>query len=145
SFRDLTIANPDINDRSYYYEADGITPGINSSGTREDMKNNYEDGYNSNGLYYANETSGNRKSFLTINNIEAGYKVTVYCGTRKGDETIHFVHASVNLDGTDVIVKPDTAEVQDSSASFNESYQKVDFIPQYSGSYQIYVTSKSGG
>jgi pectate lyase/pectin methylesterase-like acyl-CoA thioesterase/lysophospholipase L1-like esterase len=144
-FGDLTIANPVTSDRSYYYESDGTTVGVNSSGFWGTQKYSYDDGYNANGVYYANGTGGSTRRFLTLDNVAAGDKITVYGGTSNGNETIHFVHAAVNVNGTTVTVTPDTSEVQDSSAPFTTTAQKVEFTAKYSGSYQIYVTAGAGG
>ncbi len=145
AFGDLTIGNPNANDRSYYYGPDGTTPGINSSGTWGNQKHSYEDGYNSDGVYYANGTGGPMRRFLTLDHVAAGDKISVYGGTSNGDEELHFVHAAVSVDGKNVTVTPDTSEVQDSTAPFTTTAQKVDFVAQYSGSYQIYVSANSGG
>ncbi|MCY8308146.1 pectinesterase family protein [Bacillus vallismortis] len=145
SYGDLTVANPVTSDRSYYDKADGTTVGDNSSGSWENQEHSYEDGYQSNGVYYANGTGGTERRFLTLEHVVAGDKITVYGGTSNGDETIHFVHAAVSIDGSKVTVTPDTSEVQDSEADFTRTAQKVEFIAQYSGSYQIYVSATSGG
>ncbi|WP_081798017.1 pectinesterase family protein [Neobacillus dielmonensis] len=145
SFGDLTIANPSTTDRSYYYEADGSTVGVNSSGFWGTQKYSYDDGYNANGVYYANGTGGPGRRYLTLDHVVAGDKITVYGGTSNGDETLHFVHADVSVSGTTVTVKPDATEVQDSTAAFTTSAQKVEFTAQYSGSYQIYVSADKGG
>ncbi|WP_121642424.1 pectinesterase family protein [Bacillus vallismortis] len=145
SYGDLTVANPVTSDRSYYDKADGTTVGDNSSGSWENQEHSYEDGYQSNGVYYANGTGGTERRFLTLEHVVAGDKITVYGGTSNGDETIHFVHAAVSIDGSKVTVTPDTSEVQDSAADFTRTAQKVEFIAQYSGSYQIYVSATSGG
>ncbi|MCY7822553.1 pectinesterase family protein [Bacillus spizizenii] len=145
SYGDLTVANPVASDRSYYYKADGTTVGDNSSGSWENQEHSYEDGYQSNGVYYANGTGGTERRFLTLDHVVAGDKITVYGGTSNGDETIHLVHAGVSIDGSKVTVTPDTSEVQDSTAEFSRTAQKVDLIAQYSGSYQIYVSANSGG
>ncbi|MDQ0972352.1 pectin methylesterase-like acyl-CoA thioesterase/lysophospholipase L1-like esterase [Neobacillus niacini] len=145
AFGDLTIANPSTTDRSYYYQSDGATVGINSSGFWGSQKYSYDDGYHANGVYYANGTGGPGRRYLTLENVVAGDKITVYGGTSNGDETIHFVHAAVSVSGTTVTVKPDTSQVQDSTAAFTTSAQKVEFTAQYSGSYQIYVSAEKGG
>jgi pectin methylesterase-like acyl-CoA thioesterase/lysophospholipase L1-like esterase len=144
-FGDLTIANPVTSDRSYYYKSDGTTVGDNSSGFWGTQKHSYDDGYHANGAYYANGTGGEGRRFLTLDHVVAGDKITVYGGTSNGDETIHFVHGAVSIDGTKVTVKPDTSQVQDSTAAFTTSPQKVEFVAQYSGSYQIYVSADKGG
>lgn len=145
TFGDLTIANPSTTDRSYYYESDGSTVGLNSSGSWGSQKYSYDDGYNANGAYYANGSGGAGRRYLTLENVVAGDKITVYGGTSNGDETIHFVHAAVSVSGTTVTVKPDASQVQDSTAAFTTSAQKVEFTAQYSGSYQIYVSADKGG
>ncbi|MFS0636816.1 hypothetical protein AB1K84_13005 [Mesobacillus foraminis] len=144
-FGDLTIANPVTSDRSYYYGSDGSTVGLNSSGFWGTQKYSYDDGYNANGVYYANGTGGPGRRYLTLDHVVAGDKITVYGGTSNGDETIHFVHAEISVNGTTVTVKPDASQVQDSTAAFTTSPQKVEFTAKYSGSYQIYVSADKGG
>ncbi|WP_284645749.1 pectinesterase family protein [Paenibacillus silviterrae] len=145
AFGDVMIANPVTSDRSYYYESDGTTVGVNSYGFWGTQKHSYDDGYNANGAYYANGTGGTGRRFLTVDNVMAGDKITVYGGTSNGDETIHMVHAAISVSGTTVTVKPDVLQVQVSTAAFTTSAQKVEFTAQYSGSYQIYVTAGAGG
>src|SRR3954447_6552598 len=96
AFGDLTMANPSTIDRSYYYESDGSTVGVNSSGYWGTQKNSYVDGYNANGAYYANGTGGSGRRYLTLDHVVAGDKITVYGGTSNGNENIHFVHAAVS-------------------------------------------------
>lgn len=145
AFGDLTIANPVTSDRSYYYKSDGTTVGDNSSGFWGNQKHSYDEGYHSNGAYYANGTGGTGRRFLTLDHVVAGDKITVYGGTSNGDESIHLVHVGASVDGTKVTVTPDTSEVQDSSAPFTTTAQKVDLTAQFSGTYQIYVTAGAGG
>jgi pectin methylesterase-like acyl-CoA thioesterase/lysophospholipase L1-like esterase len=139
-FGDLSIAKPDAKDRLYYYKEDG-TAGANSAGTWASSINKYSDGYTSGGTYYCNGTAGNTKRYLTLNNVVAGDKITVYGGTSNGDESIHFVHVAIS--GT--TVTPDASTPQDTALDFTTKAQKVDFTAQYSGVYQIYVTATHSG
>jgi pectin methylesterase-like acyl-CoA thioesterase len=148
TFGDLAIANPDLKDRTYYSEADGITAGVNASGTPSSWATSiakYDDTYTSNGAYYCNGTGGSTRRYLTIDNVVEGDKVTVYGGlSNAGSEKIHFVHAGVNINGTAVTVTPDTLKPQDNAVDFAGTKQTVDFIAKYSGSYQIYMSAISG-
>lgn len=144
-FGDLSIAVPNANDRLYYSQ-EGSTKdaGSNSSGAGTQI--NYNDGYTSCGMYYCNGTAGNAKRYLTISNVEAGDKITVYGGTSNGDESIHFVYAAIKVDGSGkVTVTPDTSSPQDTVANYTTKAQKVDFIAKYSGAYQIYVGTDHSG
>jgi pectin methylesterase-like acyl-CoA thioesterase len=146
AFGDLSIANPDLKDRMYYYEADGTTVGTNSYGTWGSQKNTYSDGYNSNGAYYCNGTGGSTRRYLTLENVVAGDKISIYGGlSSSGPEKIHFVHAGISVSGTKVTVIPDTSEPQDSMADFASTAARVDFVAKYSGTYQIYVSATAGG
>jgi len=145
SYGDFTLANPVSSDRSYYFQSDGTTLGVNSSGSQGYQKNTYDDGYISNGIYYANGTGGINRRFLTLDHVVAGDKISVYGGLQNGgSETIHFVHAAISIDGGTVTVTPDTSEVQDSTAEITGTAQRIDFIAQYSGSYQIYISAAAG-
>jgi lysophospholipase L1-like esterase/pectin methylesterase-like acyl-CoA thioesterase/chitodextrinase len=144
TYGDLTVANPVASDRSYYFYEDG-TPGKNSYGTWGSTKFSYADGYHSNGVYYANGTGGIGRRFLTVDNVIAGDQISVYGGLQNGgSETLHFVHAAISINGTTVTVTPDALEAQDSTAEMTGTAQRIDFIAQYSGSYQIYVTAAAG-
>lgn len=145
AYGDLTVANPVASDRSYYYESDGMTPGVNSSGTWGSQKYSYDDGYAANGAYYANGTGGPARRFLTLDHVAAGDKITVYGGTSNGNEALRFVHAAINVSDAIVTVTPDTLQPQESSVAFTTSAQKVEFTAQYAGSYQIYATADAGG
>lgn len=144
-FGDLTLANPDAKDRLYYYKADGTTLGVNSYGTWGNQKISYADGYNSNGVYYANGSGGNGRRYLTLDNVVAGDKITVYGGTSNANETVHLVHAAVSLNGTAVTVTPSSTEPQDSTAAFTTTAQKAELVAHYSGSYQIYFSAGASG
>jgi pectin methylesterase-like acyl-CoA thioesterase/lysophospholipase L1-like esterase len=130
-FGDLSITKPDAKDRLFYYKDDG-TQGANSAGTWGSSIKQYDDGYTSGGCYYCNGTGGNTRRYLTVDNVSAGDKITVYGGTSNGSEDIHLVYL-----GTDA--------KQDVSAAFTTTAQKVELVANYSGSYQIYVTATHSG
>jgi lysophospholipase L1-like esterase/pectin methylesterase-like acyl-CoA thioesterase/chitodextrinase len=143
-YGDLTVANPDPKDRSYYFYPDG-TKGKNGYGTWGNSSIQYADGYTSNGVYYANGSGGIGRRYFTIDNVVAGDKITVYGATSNGDETIHLVHVAKTVDGTKVTVTPDTVEAQDSTAPITQTPQKIELVAQYSGTYQIYFSAGAGG
>jgi pectinesterase len=146
TFGDLSIGNPDLKDRMYYYESDGTTTGKYNYGTSMwgTAVNQYDSTYTAGGCYYCNGSGGNTRRFLTINNVVAGDKISIYGGTSNGDETIHFVHSAINISSGKVTVTPDSTDVQDTTAAYTINPQRVDFVAKYSGSYQIYVTATKG-
>ncbi|ADL52345.1 Pectinesterase [Clostridium cellulovorans 743B] len=133
TFGDLSII-PNITDRSYYNNSEG-TPGKNSYGTWGNAAKIYNDGYTSAGGYYCNGTTGGfsgANRFLTIDNVVAGDKLSVYGGTSNGNEKIHLLY--LGTDGT-----------QDTAVDFTITASRADLVAKYSGSYRIYVSSAAGG
>jgi pectin methylesterase-like acyl-CoA thioesterase/lysophospholipase L1-like esterase len=130
-FGDLSIAAPTTSDRMYYYNEDGTT-GVNSYGTWGSSIKDYDDGYSSKGTYYCNGTGGIGRRYLTLKNVVAGDKISVYGGTSNGDEEIHLLYLG-------------TGGAQDTAVYFGTNPSRADFVAKYSGEYQIYVTAAHSG
>lgn len=148
AFGDLIIANPNANDKMWYNNADG-TAGTNSGGTTSNWGKSiyqYSSDYSANGTYMCNGTGGIGRRYFTIDNVQAGDKISIYGALSSGtSETLHFVHGAVSVSGTTVSVVPSTTQVQDSTNTITSTPSKIDFIAQYSGSYQIYATAANSG
>ena len=95
-------------------------------------KIDYQDGYQSNGVYYCNGTGGEDRRNITLDNVQAGDKIQVYMSSsNSADGTFHFKY--LGEDG-----------IQDNTAAISKLGQRSDFIAEYSGSYKIYADTTNG-
>ncbi|UJF32648.1 pectinesterase family protein [Paenibacillus hexagrammi] len=77
---------------------------------------------------------GTSRRYITIDNVAAGDKVTVYGGLSAGStEQIHLVYEG-----------PDGG-TQDDQLDFATTPARYDFIAKYTGKYQIYVSASASG
>ena len=127
-FGDLTL-KAEKNDRAYY-------EGAKNYGVQGYSAFEFEDGYNSNGLYYCNGQGGEGKRYLLLKNVVAGDTIIFYARlSNSGDEKIHF--ASVNASG-------EKTGAQDEVAPIPAVATRYSYIALTSGSYKVY-TETSGG
>ena len=95
-------------------------------------KIDYQDGYQSNGVYYCNGTGGEDRRNITLDNVQAGDKIQVYMSSsNSADGTFHFKYLGEN-------------GIQDNTAAISKLGQRSDFIAEYSGSYKIYADTTNG-
>ncbi len=145
-FGDL-ILNTENNDRAYYGD-EGV--GKKNYGTQGYASTQFDDGYTSNGMYYANGKGGENRRYVVLEHVFAGDVISFYARTSNaGDETIHF--ASVDEEKTEqkegeganprAFVKNN---VQDETAPLNAEAQKYTYIAISDGTYKIYADSAVG-
>ena len=90
SFGDLTF-KVDKNDRAY-------NSGAKNAGSQSYVHTTFDDGYESDGVWYCNGKGGENKRYLLLENVKSGDVVTFYAQTSNGgDEKIHF--SSLGEDG----------------------------------------------
>ena len=131
-FGDLTL-NVENNDRAYYGDEGA---GAKSYGTQGYAQTSFDDGYTSNGIFYANGKGGEEKRFLLLANVKSGDLISFYARTsNSGDEKIHF--ASVDSAGA-------KTGVQDETALLNADARKYEYVAISDGSYKIYADAAVG-
>jgi len=130
---DLTL-NVDSNDRLYYLS--NGEAGKKNYGSQGYSVTSFEDGYTSNGLYYANGKGGESKRFMKIDNVKAGDVISFYARiSNSGEEKIHF--AKLNEDGT-------LSDIQNEVANLTNEAQKYSYIAKADGSYKVFCESAVG-
>ena len=128
TFGDLTF-KVDKNDRSY-------NSGAKNAGSQGYVHTAFDDGYESNGVWYCNGKGGENKRYILLENVKSGDTVTFYAQTSNGgDEKIHF--ASIDDSG-------ERDDVQDEVATIGSTAQSYSYIALASGSYKIYCEASVG-
>ncbi len=132
-FGDLTL-NVEANDRIYYGSDDG--PGKKNYGSQGYAVTDFDDGYTSNGLYYANGKGSIDKRYMLMRNVKAGDIITFYSRlSNSGDEVINFAH----VDGSG---KP--TGTQNEKASLTSEAKMYSYIAAADGTYKVYPGSAVG-
>lgn len=122
SFEDLTLIHT-AGDRLYALTSQKSY----STSLSNYAKIDYQDGYQSNGVYYCNGAGGEGRRNIMLDNVQAGDKILVYMSSSNSkDGTFHFKY--LGEDGT-----------QDDTAAISKTGQRGTFIAEYSGSYKIYA------
>ena len=128
SFGDLTF-KVDKNDRAY-------NSGAKNAGSQSYVHTTFDDGYESDGVWYCNGKGGENKRYLLLENVKSGDVVTFYAQTSNGgDEKIHF--SSLGEDG-------ERDDVQDEVDSITNEAKIYSYIALSSGSYKIYCDASVG-
>ncbi|SKB72810.1 Pectinesterase [Lachnospiraceae bacterium] len=122
---DLTL-NYAAGDR--IYTADGV--GNTQPATVKKGKYTFEDGYSSNGYYYANGNGGSDRRYVEIANVKAGNIIDIYMDSKNSEETAHFVN---------------TTSDQDEVFTVSTKPAKYEFIAQNDGTYKIYTETANNG
>ena len=132
-FGDLTL-NVENNDRLYYGSDDG--PGKKNYGSQGYCVTDFDDGYSSNGLYYANGKGGAERRFMRLDNVKAGDVVSFYARiSNSGEEEIFF--ANVDAEGNET-------GIQTEKADLTSEARKYSYIAQADGSYKVYAGASVG-
>ncbi len=122
---DLTLSYA-VGDR--IYTADGV--GNTQPATAKKGKYTFDDGYSSNGYYYANGNGGSDRRYVEIANVKAGNIIDIYMDSKNSDETAHFVNSSSD---------------QDEVFTVSTKPAKYEFIAQNDGTYKIYTETANNG
>jgi len=124
-FGDLTLTH-NANDRLFSISKKNY-------GTSAQATTKYEDGYQANGMYYANGTGGDSRRHITVANVNAGDKFYVYMAASNAvtDGVLNFEYKGE--DG-----------VQLDTETFTNKAKRYDFTAKYSGTYKIWTGSASG-
>ena len=99
----------------------------------------YADGYQANGGYFANGTSSEKHRNITLNNVEAGDKITVYMVSSREaskdypnpSDVLHFTYTGQE-------------GIQDSTDTLTNNPAIYTFTAQYNGTYKIYAEAAKG-
>ena len=132
-FGDLTLI-VDNNDRIYYGSEDGA--GKKNYGSQGYAVTDFDDGYTSNGLYYANGKGNETKRCMILRNVKAGDVITFYARiSNSGDEVINFAH----IDGEGKITGK-----QAEKAPLTSEARMYSYIAENDGAYKVYPGSAVG-
>ncbi len=123
-FGDVTIAHEG---RDRLYAPTSKKNNAGSSPLSSYATIDYQDGYQSNGVFYCNGTGGEGRRNITIDHVTAGDKIFVYMSSsNSSDGTVHFKY--LGEDGS-----------QDNTGIISKQGQRNTFIANYSGSYKVYA------
>lgn len=122
---DLTLSYA-VGDR--IYTADGV--GNTQPATTKKGKYTFDDGYSSNGYYYANGNGGSDRRYVEIANVKARNIIDIYMDSKNSDKTAHFVNNSSD---------------QDEVFTVSTKPAKYEFIAQNDSTYKIYTETANNG
>ncbi|SFR86558.1 pectinesterase family protein [Anaeromicropila populeti] len=126
-FGDLSITYT-ANDRLYINDP-ACTKSYGSYGL---STYSFSDGYTSNGIYYCNGTGGESRRCLTISNVNAGDRITVYMGSSNA-VTGQLFFKYLGSDGEQLVEE-----------EFSNTPGRYDFVADFDGSYKIYAGAAAG-
>ena len=90
---DGMILNAKAKDRLYY-------SGKRNKGSQGKEKNEYSDGYNSDGMYYANGAGSEDGRYVIVKDVKAGDGISIYAGASNNTDTrIHFSNENGEEEG----------------------------------------------
>lgn len=124
TFGDLSITH-NANDRIYSAVESADWAGTLGGNAQDKYGNAYDDGYTAQGGWYCNGAGGENRRFITLSNVRAGDKLTVYMGSASGDIVLH----CDALDGD----QAETVSVP------GKEFGKFEFVAQTDGTYKLWT------